>query len=79
MRRLDYQGNFTELDADLIAESGTIHHETGLTPRKLLEQRDDLQAALKIAVTQNEHDMLMTGDELRKARAAIDKVAGEEK
>ena len=36
-------------------------------------QRDELLAALKLAVTQNEHDMLMTGEELRSARAVIEK------
>lgn len=25
----------------LAAEAGTVHHETGLSPRELLEQRDD--------------------------------------
>jgi hypothetical protein len=31
----------------------------------------DLHAALRVAVRQNEHDMLMTGEELRAARAAL--------
>lgn len=34
-------------------------------------QRDALLEALKLAVRQNEHDMLMTGEELRQCRAAI--------
>lgn len=33
-------------DAALIAEAGTVFHETGLTPRQLLEQRDELRDAL---------------------------------
>ena len=33
-------------NAALIAEAGTVHHETGLTPRQLVEQRDALAAAL---------------------------------
>lgn len=33
-------------NARLIAEVGTVHHETGLTPRQLLEQRDALESAL---------------------------------
>jgi hypothetical protein len=37
MRRLDYQGNFTEADARLIAEAGTVFHETGLSPRQLAD------------------------------------------
>jgi hypothetical protein len=32
--------------ARLIAEAGTVYYETNLTPRQLLEQRDDLKAAL---------------------------------
>jgi uncharacterized protein Yka (UPF0111/DUF47 family) len=32
---------------------------------------DRLRAALEMAVRQNEHDMLMTGEELRQARAAL--------
>ena len=35
------------------------------------EERDRLRAALLVAVRQNEHDMLMTGDELRACRAAL--------
>ena len=33
-------------NAAFIAEAGTVHHETGLTPRQLVEQRDALAAAL---------------------------------
>lgn len=33
-------------NAALIAEAGTVHHETGLTPRQLVEQRNALVAAL---------------------------------
>lgn len=36
-------------DARLIAEAGTVLHETGLTPRELQKQRDELLAALKEA------------------------------
>jgi hypothetical protein len=38
--------DFTKRISRLIAEAGTVHHETGLTPRQLLEQRDALVAAL---------------------------------
>lgn len=34
-------------NARLIAEAGTAHHETGLTPRQLVEQRDALAEALE--------------------------------
>jgi hypothetical protein len=43
---------------------------------RLQEQRDELLAALKLAVRQNDHDMLMTQDELRICRAAIKKAEG---
>jgi hypothetical protein len=36
-----------------------------------LDDGDALREALKMAVRQNEHDMLMTGEELRQARAAL--------
>ncbi|SDZ53723.1 hypothetical protein [Delftia lacustris] len=35
-----------QANAALIAEAGTVHHETGLTPRQLVEQRNALVAAL---------------------------------
>lgn len=35
-----------QANAALIAEAGTVHHETGLTPRQLVEQRDALVEAL---------------------------------
>jgi hypothetical protein len=35
-----------QANAALIAEAGTVHHETGLTPCQLVEQRDALAAAL---------------------------------
>lgn len=37
----------------------------------LEQQRDALLEALKVAVKQNDHDMMMTGEELRQARAAL--------
>lgn len=72
---------FTEeakANAALIAEAGTVHHETGLTPRQLVEQRDALAKALEFALLQNEHDMLLTGDEIRTARATLALVKGGE-
>lgn len=44
--------------------------------RRLYAQRDALLEALKLALRQNEHDMLMTGEELRQCRAAIAKAEG---
>jgi hypothetical protein len=43
------------------------------------EKNVELLEALKLAVRQNEHDMLMTGEELRVARAAIAAAEGETK
>ena len=37
-------------NAALIAEAGTVYHETGLTPREILAQRDELFAALDKAI-----------------------------
>jgi hypothetical protein len=34
-------------NARLIAEAGTVYHETGLTPRQLAEQRAELLEALE--------------------------------
>jgi len=42
----------------------------------LTAQRDELLAALRVAVRQNSHDMLMTGEELRACEAAIAKATG---
>lgn len=45
-----YSQPFTEeakANARLIAEAGTVHHETGLTPRQLVEQRAELVAAIE--------------------------------
>ena len=36
-----------EANASLIIEAGTVYHETGLTPRQLVEQRDLLLAKLR--------------------------------
>lgn len=36
-----------EGNATLIAEAGNVHHETGLTPRQLAEQRAELLEALE--------------------------------
>lgn len=55
-----------------------IERLRGIVPEVLERLNDDLcaenerlRAALQMAVRQNEHDMLMTGDELRACRAAL--------
>jgi molybdopterin-guanine dinucleotide biosynthesis protein A len=42
----------------------------------LIAAAPDLLSALRLAVRQNEHDMLMTGEELRTCLAAIAKAEG---
>lgn len=71
-----------EANARLIAEAGTVHHETGLTPRQLAEQRRELLDALAELISIRDSD----GDEwfgsgrlddaLADAREAIAKAAG---
>jgi hypothetical protein len=46
--------------------------------RRLHALNGELLAALKLAVRQNDHDMLMTGEELRDARAAIARAEAQE-
>lgn len=43
------EGYPVEDNARLIAEAGTVFHETQLSPRQLVEQRDELLAALRVA------------------------------
>jgi hypothetical protein len=44
-------------NAALIAEAGTVYHETDLTPRQLVEQRDALREALEPFAAVAEHDI----------------------
>jgi hypothetical protein len=47
--------------------------------RRLHAVNAELVGALNIAIRQNEHDMVMTGDELRICCAALSKALGESK
>ena len=40
---------------------------------EMIERMSKMEAALQIAMRQNSHDMLMTGDELRQCEAALEK------
>lgn len=40
---------------------------------EMIERMGKMEAALQIAIRQNSHDMLMTGDELRQCEAAMEK------
>lgn len=67
-------------NARLIAEAGTVHHETGLTPRQLVEQRDALEAALQKMLDAYERSKppgYPVSDRERAARAALALVKGE--
>lgn len=55
MRRIDYQGNFTESDARLIAEAGTVFHNTGLSPVQLVEMVKELANVLSDARNELTH------------------------
>jgi hypothetical protein len=46
--------------------------------RRLHAENEALRGELKMAVRQNEHDMLMTGEELRACEAAIFKATNHE-
>ncbi len=78
-------------NADLIAEAGTVLHETGLTPRQLAEQRAALLAALRpFAALLGWHhadtpddrplfginDAVFTAGDLRAAAASIARAEG---
>ena len=39
---------------------------------EMIERMEKMEAALRIAVRQNSHDMLMTGDELRQCESALE-------
>ena len=45
---------------------------------RLIAAAPDLFEALELAVRQNSHDMMMTGDELRTCEAALAKAKGEQ-
>lgn len=68
--------------ARLIAEAGTVHHETGLTPRQLVEQRDALVEALGLLLHEVDESAIAGAKDFgwpaatEKARAALALVKG---
>lgn len=76
--------DFTKRISRLIAEAGTVHHETGLTPRQLVEQRDALAGAIEALLTDVKHDDDRSGyadavifsPDIARARAALALVKG---
>lgn len=65
-------------NAALIAEAGTVHHETGLTPRQLVEQRDALAKVVAdvVAYFDAPGDGCFSDAQLEQARAALALVKG---
>lgn len=66
-------------NAALIAEAGTVHHETGLTPRQLVEQRDALAETLEMLASAFMCHTRWNGEppaEVTEARAALALVKG---
>ena len=72
-----------ESDAELIAEAGTVFHESGLTPRELLTQRNELRkvcAEMLNEIYSAPKDWLMSGSidsyaaRLERAISLIDKL-----
>lgn len=57
----------------LAKDNGATIIKTACELGAMTAQRDELLAALRLAVRQNSHDMLMTGEELRQCEAAIAK------
>lgn len=71
--------NEAEANARLIAEAGTVYHETGLTPRQLADQRAELLEALRELATEEyrDDDDPILHKARSKARAAIQRATGE--
>lgn len=63
--------DFPTADLESCPDGGLFH--LAAHANELAIQRDELLAALRLAVRQNSHDMLMTGEELRQCEAAIAK------
>lgn len=83
-----YFRNFVQLDnnAEFVAEAGTVANETGLMPRQLAEQRNELREALEelmahIQMWQPDEPSYSDGAEAcipwTMARAAIAKARGD--
>lgn len=57
-------------------QHGLWKDDQAIANARLIAAAPELLEALKMAVRQNEHEMLMTGEELREARSAIAKATG---
>jgi len=63
---------------DWILDADPMQYGNDTANARLIASAPDLLEALKLAVRQNDHDMLMNGEELRVCRAAIAKAEGAE-
>ena len=64
--RRDFDDKFEQPDPHEVSEAIDAAIE-------MIERMGKMEAALQIAMRQNSHDMLMTGDELRQCEAAMEK------
>ena len=53
----NYDESWAKAAAELFHEAGTVYHETGLTPRQLVEQRAELIAALRGIIEIGKRDL----------------------
>lgn len=63
--RRDFDDKFEQPDSHEVSEAIDAAIE-------MIERMEKMEAALRIAVRQNSHDMLMTGPELRQCEAALE-------
>ena len=68
----DRDESVTMANARLIAEAGTVYHETGLTPRQLVEQRDGLLRALQEIVLNDPYKQSSAGKVAEHAIAKVE-------
>ena len=62
---------FIEPNVAVIERKVAGHDQNDMADAHLIAAAPAMLEALEMAVRQNEHDMLMTGEELRAARAAL--------
>ena len=60
-------------DAHLIADAFTVHHETGLTPRELAEQRAELLEALEVFMGRDARFTVAVGGNPGAVQAMLDR------
>jgi hypothetical protein len=80
-RNRDIYGQLDKAESEIDRLSAALRLEESVSFRRQLHEvqanNEALREALEMAVRQNEHDMLMTGEELRQARAALTRAGRE--